>query len=142
MVVDPAAGSVEAARLLFPTLAAAIGDGEHLPIADACVDVVILNGVVSLFGDLDRALTEVRRVLVPAGRVIVTDIWSTTAASFVSGPNSFRSLEDFTQLVEPFGFRRVASTLEGERHIPWEVDEMGMMIVCRVVSVCGLSLAG
>jgi len=31
-----------------------------------------------------------------------------------------------------------ATVLFGERHIPWEVDETGMMVGCRSVSGCGL----
>lgn len=141
VVLDPAENSVAAARRLFPSLAAGIAEGEHLPVADATVDVVVLNGVVSLLDHLDGVLAEVRRVLVPSGRVVVTDIWSTTSQTFVAAPNTFRSLEDFTQLVRTHGYQRVHVAI-GEFSTGWwskAANQVNDEIIARYSSAEGFA---
>jgi SAM-dependent methyltransferase len=46
---------------------------ENLPFADREFDVVISNGVFNLVPDKNRALSEVRRVLKPEGRLMMAD---------------------------------------------------------------------
>lgn len=50
------------------------GDLLALPFRDACVDVVIAECVLCLAGDLDRALSETRRVLRDGGRFALSDV--------------------------------------------------------------------
>ncbi len=50
------------------------GDATSLPLEAASVDVVISNGVLNLVPDKLRALSEIRRVLRPGGRVQIADI--------------------------------------------------------------------
>jgi SAM-dependent methyltransferase len=50
------------------------GEIEAVPLPDAAVDVVISNCVINLSTDKDAVLAEMFRVLVPGGRIGVTDV--------------------------------------------------------------------
>lgn len=70
--LDAAPGLVEYARRRRPAARYVIEDLEHMPFRDGSFDVVTAFNSVLYAADPRRALAEIARVTVPAGRAVVT----------------------------------------------------------------------
>jgi SAM-dependent methyltransferase len=94
-----------------------LGEIEHLPVADASVDVIISNCVINLSPDKPQVFREAFRVLAPGGRLAIADVVATVElpqamredAGLVAGCMGNASLiEDLEGMLVEAGFTAVS----------------------------------
>jgi SAM-dependent methyltransferase len=108
--------SNNAARLGYGNVEFRLGEIEHLPVADASVDVVISNCVLNLVPDKAQAFAETSRVLKPGGHFCVSDIIATgalpqgiraAAALYVGCVAGAMAETDYVAVIERAGFKEL-----------------------------------
>jgi SAM-dependent methyltransferase len=104
-------------RTLLANVEFRLGEIEHLPAADASVDVVISNCVINLSPDKPRVWSEIFRVLRPGGRVVVSDLALlrplpdgvlASAAALVGCVAGAQLVEENRRLLERAGFADIS----------------------------------
>jgi SAM-dependent methyltransferase len=110
-----------------------LGEIEHLPVADAEVDVVISNCVINLSPDKAQVFREAFRALKPGGRFAVTDIVTDgpllkaieeSLSAWYGCVAGALDRREFVSMLEEVGF--VDVSLEPVEMDPIAVDEMVM----------------
>jgi len=90
-----------------------LGDGECLPHRDSLFDTVICECSFSLLPNKEAAAIEIKRVLKPGRKLVITDVFLRgqiseeirTKASFASCIAGAKTLEGYVKLFEQVGFR-------------------------------------
>jgi SAM-dependent methyltransferase len=98
----------------------AVVDAESLPFADATFDVVVSCHVLFLIPDLARALAEIRRVLVPGGRLVATTNGDGHLSEIKQLRTEFGLGQPDREIMEKFGLEVAPRRLEGH----FEVDSI------------------
>lgn len=108
-----------AAKMHLPRVEFRQGEMEHLPLGDACVDVIISNCAINLSPDKAGVFREAWRILKPGGRLAVSDIVATAEmpaslrenetlhASCIAGAELIANLE---AMLVSAGFEKIVIT--------------------------------
>jgi len=111
-----------AAKGDYPNVEFRLGEIEHLPVADASVDLIISNCVVNLSPDKPQVFGEALRVLKPGGRVLVSDLVLTRPLSpeaqkdvdlYVGCVAGASLRQDYLRMMREAGFSHVEVVGEG-----------------------------
>ncbi len=103
-----------------------LGEIEHLPVADATVDLVISNCVVNLSADKRQVFREAFRALKPGGRLLVSDLVLTRPLSpelrknvdlYVGCVAGASLREDYLHMMRQAGFAGVEVLGEGRYEV-------------------------
>ncbi|MGD0587176.1 MAG: arsenite methyltransferase [Thermoplasmata archaeon] len=104
-----------------------LGEIEHLPVADASVDVVLSNCVINLVPDKGQVYREAFRVLRPGGRLAVADVLATRPISdeMRNDPERWSSCssgaltrDEVTERLRSAGFESIEVKVLGEDPAP------------------------
>jgi arsenite methyltransferase len=100
-----------------------LGEIEHLPVADASVDVVLSNCVINLAPDKGQVYREAFRVLRPGGRLAVADVLATRSIPdelrkdperWASCSSGALTRDEVTERLRSAGFESIEVSVLGE----------------------------
>jgi SAM-dependent methyltransferase len=96
-----------------------LGEIEHLPVADGTVDVILSNCVINLSPDKPQVFQEAYRVLVPGGKLAVSDIVTdgplpaaikSSLSAWAGCVAGALDVQDYVRAIEDAGFIEVHVT--------------------------------
>jgi len=99
-----------------------LGEIEHLPVADASVDVIMSNCVINLSTDKPAVFREAFRVLVPGGRLALADIVALadlpdrardSLQAYTGCVSGAATVSDIEEMIRGTGFTDVVIELKG-----------------------------
>lgn len=124
--VDPASTMLRIARLVTPRrspITWSVGTAEALPVPDGSATVVWALATVHHWQDVDKAVAEARRVLVPGGRMIAIERQSPPDATGLASHGWTRQqAESFASLCRDTGFDDVSVAEGGGKGSVWVVS--------------------
>jgi arsenite methyltransferase len=103
-----------------------LGEIEHLPVADATVDLIVSNCVVNLSPDKPQVFREAHRALAPGGRLLVSDLVLRHALTpelqgsidpYVGCVAGAAIREDYLRMIREAGFRDVEVVSESRYEV-------------------------
>jgi SAM-dependent methyltransferase len=111
------------AKIGLPNVEFRLGEIEHLPVADASVDVVMSNCVINLSPDKPAVFREAFRVLAPGGRLAISDIVAIAplppalaqdVAAYTGCVAGAALISDLEQMLTEAGFSNARFDVKGE----------------------------
>ena len=82
---DVSAARIAENRTKYPDIEFTAANARELPFRDGAFDVVVSECCFSVFADPERAFRETNRVLVPGGRLLLSDLWQRGGVAVGSG---------------------------------------------------------
>lgn len=100
-----------------------LGDIERLPVDDASIDVIVSNCVINLAPDKPAVFREAARVLVPGGRLAISDMVAVgdVPAAIANDPAAYTGciagaapVADLARMIADAGFQHVRITVQAQ----------------------------
>lgn len=82
---------IEIGRRRSPGIPLVLGSGENLPFEDASVQGILSECSLSVMADTDRVLSEMHRVLIPGGKLAISDVYIRDKAGAESAKRQVKS---------------------------------------------------
>jgi len=102
--VDPAEGMVKKARILMPDSVFIVSPAESIPLPDASVDLVFSTTSFHHWQDQAQGIREIRRILRPGGRFILSDMMIPKFLLKFIHHGKFRNAGEVREMFEQVGF--------------------------------------
>jgi len=111
-----------------------LGEIEHMPIEGNSVDLVVSNCVLNLVPDKRSAFKEIYRVLIPGGRISISDMVATQEAKKIIKPEDWAAciagavtFKEYRGILEETGFRDIQA-LDETHPINEEMASKGLQV--------------